>query len=180
MPGLMPVVGATRAEAEDKLQRVQDFIHPDLGLKRLSSILGSDLSDFDLDGPLPELPASLEQAGRQQVVIDMAKRENLTIRQLYERVVGIRAHRVIAGTAEDIADDMENWQQAGAADGFNILFLTYPGGIDDFIEGVIPILQARGLFRTEYEGMTLRENLGLEAPANRYTAARGAKAKRAG
>ena len=180
MPGLMPVVGATRAEAEDKLQRVQDFIHPDLGLKRLSSILGSDLSDFDLDGPLPELPASLEQAGRQQVVIDMAKRENLTIRQLYERVVGIRAHRVIAGTAEDIADDMENWQQAGAADGFNILFLTYPGGIDDFIEGVIPILQARGLFRTEYEGMTLRENLGLEAPANRYTASRGAKAKRAG
>ncbi|MBT5194331.1 MAG: nitrilotriacetate monooxygenase, partial [Rhodospirillaceae bacterium] len=124
------------------------------------------------DGPLPELPASLEQAGRQQVVIDMAKRENLTIRQLYERVVGIRAHRVITGTAEDIADDMENWQQAGAADGFNILFLTYPGGIDDFIGGVIPILQERGLFRTEYEGMTLRENLGLEVPANRYTAAR--------
>lgn len=180
MPGLMPVVGATRSDAEAKLQRIQDFILPDLGLKRLSSILGSDLSGFDLDGPLPDLPASLEQAGRQQVVIDMARRDNLTIRQLYERVVGIRAHRVITGTAEDIADDMENWQSSGAADGFNILFLTYPQGIDDFIEGVIPILQARGLFRTEYAGATLRENLGLEVPANRYTAAKAGKVKRAG
>jgi FMN-dependent oxidoreductase (nitrilotriacetate monooxygenase family) len=180
MPGLMPVVGATRQEAQDKLQRIQDFIHPDLGVKRLSAILGSDLSGFDLDGPLPNLAASLEQAGRQQVVIDMARRENLTIRQLYERVVGIRAHRVIAGTAEDIADDMEAWQRAGAADGFNILFLTYPQGIDDFISGVIPILQARGLFRTEYEGATLRENLGLAVPANRHTSAAMAKNERAG
>jgi alkanesulfonate monooxygenase SsuD/methylene tetrahydromethanopterin reductase-like flavin-dependent oxidoreductase (luciferase family) len=176
----MPVLGASAKEAEEKLQRIQDFIHPELGIQRLSSILGTDLSGFDLDGPLPDLAEGLEQPGRQQVVIQMARRENLTIRQLYERVVGIRAHRVVAGTAEEIADDMEAWHKAGAADGFNILFLTYPEGIDDFVEGVIPILQARGLFRTEYSGTTLRENLGLAVPANRYTAARGAKAARTG
>ena len=179
MPGLMPVLGASAKEAEEKLQRIQDFIHPELGIQRLSSILGTDLSGFDLDGPLPDLAEGLEQPGRQQVVIQMARRENLTIRQLYERVVGIRAHRVVAGTAEEIADDMEAWHKAGAADGFNILFLTYPEGVDDFVDGVIPILQARGLFRTEYAGRTLRENLGLPVPANRYTAARGSKAKRA-
>jgi FMN-dependent oxidoreductase (nitrilotriacetate monooxygenase family) len=180
MPGLMPVVGASREDAEAKLQRIQDFIHPKLGISRLSSILGTDLSGFDPDSPLPPLPESLEQPGRQQVVIGMARRENLSIRQLYERVVGIRAHRVLAGTPEDIADDMEAWHRAGAADGFNILFLTYPEGIDDFIREVIPILQARGLFRTEYAGPTLRENLGLPVPANRYTAARNAKAARTG
>ena len=181
MPGLMPVVGATRGEAEEKLQRIQDFIHPELGVTRLSAILGADLSGFDLDGPLPELPPGQEQQGRQKVVIEMARRENLTIRQLYERVVGIRAHRVLAGTAEEIADDMEAWHRAGAADGFNIMFLTYPEGIDDFIAHVIPVLQARGLYRTEYAGCTLRENLGLAVPANRWTEARiaGARKRRA-
>lgn len=175
MPGLMPVVGTTRLEAEEKLQRIQDFIQPELGVTRLSAIVGTDLSAFDLDQPLPDLPPSQEQQGRQKVVIDLARRENLTIRQLYQRVVGTRAHRVIVGTAAEIADDMEAWYRAGAADGFNILFLTYPAGIDDFIAEVIPILQARGLFRTEYAGRTLRRNLGLPIPPNRWTAARTAK-----
>ncbi|MEE2759918.1 MAG: LLM class flavin-dependent oxidoreductase [Pseudomonadota bacterium] len=175
MPGLMPVVGASRAEAEAKLQRIQDFIQPELGLKRLALILGSDLTGYNIDGPLPDLPESTEQPGRQRVVIDMARRENLTIRQLYERVVGIRAHRVLTDTAENIADELQAWVEAGAADGFNILYLTYPEGIDEFIAGVIPILQSRGLFRTKYKGATLRDNLGLEVPANRYTAARNAK-----
>ena len=120
MPGLMPVLGASAKEAEEKLQRIQDFIHPELGIARLSSILGTDLSGFDPDRPLPDLAEGLEQPGRQQVVIQMARRENLTIRQLYERVVGIRAHRVVAGTAEEIADDMEAWHKAGAADGFKV------------------------------------------------------------
>ena len=177
MPGLMPVVGATRREAEAKLQQIQDLIHPELGLPRLSAMLGTDLSQFDLDGPLPELPESIEQQGRQQVVIEMARRENLTIRQLYEKVVGVRGHRVVAGTAEEIADDMEAWHTAGAADGFNIMYMTYPSGLDEFIAEVIPVLQSRGLFRTKYAGPTLRENLGLPQPANRWTKDRTAKAE---
>lgn len=175
MPGLMPVVGATRRAAEEKLQKIQDLIHPELGLSRMSAMLGIDLSTFDLDGPLPKLPKNLEQQGRQKVMIEMARRENLTIRQLYEQVVGIRGHRVIAGTAEEIADHMEAWNRAGAADGFIIMYLAYPSGIDEFTSEVIPILQKRGLFHVEYEGNTLRENLGLPLPVNRWTAERTAK-----
>lgn len=172
MPGLLPVIGKTRREAEERLDRINDLIHPELGLTRLSNILGMDLSPYPLDGPLPEIPPSEEQQGRQKVVIDLARRENLSIRQLYQQVTGVRGHRVLCGTAEEIADSMEQWVQDGAADGFNIMSLTYPDGLNDFVDQVIPILQQRGLFRTKYEGRNLRENLGLAIPENRWTLAR--------
>jgi alkanesulfonate monooxygenase len=171
MPGVLAVVGQSKAEAEDRYARLQALIHPDLGVAYLSEMLGTDVSSYPLDGPLPDVPLTNSQQGRQKVIIDMARRESLTIRQLYQRVAGQRAHRTVCGTAKDIADTLEHWHKTGAADGFNILALTHPHGFSDFTRAVVPELQRRGLFRTDYEGTTLRENLGLPRPANRYAAA---------
>ena len=171
MPGLLPVIGPTRSAAEEKLNRLQALIHPELGLARLSAMVGADLSEYPLDGPLPDLPPGREQQGRQKVIVDLARRENLTIRQLYERVTGVRGHRVLCGTADDIAGSMEEWHRGGAADGFNIMSLTYPGELAQFVDEVVPLLQRRGFFRTEYASRTLRGNLGLAVPANRWTPA---------
>jgi alkanesulfonate monooxygenase len=170
MPGVLTVVGRSRDEAQEKFDRLQEMIHPELGVPALSDIVGMDLTSFPLDGPLPEVPLSNTQQGRQKVVVDMARAENLTIRQLYKRVATARGHRVLVGTAIDVADGLEEWYRGGAADGFNIMPQTLPAGLDDFVAGVIPELQRRGLFRTAYEGATLRENLGLARPANRHVA----------
>jgi FMN-dependent oxidoreductase (nitrilotriacetate monooxygenase family) len=169
MPGVMAVVGRSKAEAEDKYARLQSLIHPDLGVAYLSEMLGADVSSYPLDGPLPDVPLTNSQQGRQKVILEMARSESLTIRQLYMRVAGQRAHRTLCGTASDIADSLEHWHASGAADGFNILALTHPHGFADFTSAVVPELQRRGLFRTEYEGRTLRENLGLPRPANRHS-----------
>jgi FMN-dependent oxidoreductase (nitrilotriacetate monooxygenase family) len=168
MPGVLAVVGRSKAEAEDKYERVQSLIHPELGVAYLSEMLGSDVSSYPLDGPLPDVPLTNSQQGRQKVIIDLARREGLTIRQLYKRVAGQRAHRTVCGTPSEIADSLEHWHKSGAADGFNILSLTHPHGFIDFTTLVVPELRRRGLFRSEYEGRTLRENLGLPRPANRY------------
>ena len=127
-----------------------------------------DVSGYPLDGPLPDLPPSNTEHGRQKVIFDLARNENLTIRQLYMRVAGQRAHRSVVGTPADIADALEDWFTAGAADGFNILPLTFPEGLNDLVDLVLPELRRRGLFRSEYEGRTLRENLGLPKPENRW------------
>lgn len=171
MPGVMTVIGQTRAEAEDKYSRLQDLISPEIGIKMLSTYLGVDLSRHSLDGPVPEPTYTNQEVGRVKVMVDLARRENLTIRQLYKRVVGQRAHRVVIGTPGDIADALEQWFTAGAADGFNILPLTFPRGLEELVDFVIPELQRRGLFRSEYEGHTLRENLGLPFPINRWSTA---------
>jgi FMN-dependent oxidoreductase (nitrilotriacetate monooxygenase family) len=171
MPGVMTVIGQTRAEAEDKYSRLQDLISPEIGIKMLSTYLGVDLSRHSLDGPVPEPTYTNQEVGRVKVMVDLARRENLTIRQLYKRVVGQRAHRVVIGTPGDIADALEQWFTAGAADGFNILPLTFPRGLEELVDFVIPELQRRGLFRSEYEGHTLRENLGLPLPINRWSTA---------
>ncbi len=169
MPGVMTIVGRTRHEAEARYEKLQSLIHPALGIKTLSEIVGFDLSPYPLDGPLPELArTNTEQQGRQKVVLDMARRESLTLRQLYMRVSGARAHRAICGTAAEIADSLEDWYRKGAADGFNIMPLTFPEGLEDFVGGVIPELQRRGLFRRAYEGRTLRQNLGLPVPPSRW------------
>jgi FMN-dependent oxidoreductase (nitrilotriacetate monooxygenase family) len=170
MPGVLAVVGRSKAEAQDKYEQLQALIHPELGVAVLSEMLGTDVASYPLDGPLPDVPLTNSQQGRQKVIIEMARRENLTIRQLYKRVSGARAHRTICGTAGDIADSLEHWYSSGAADGFNILNLTFPDGFVDFTDTVVPELQRRELFRIEYEGRTLRENLGLPRPANRYAA----------
>ena len=170
MPGVLTVVGRTRDEAEEKFQKLQALIHPELGVAMLSDIVGLDLSPFPLDGPLPDVPLTNTQQGRQKVVVDMARSEGLTIRQLYMRVATARGHRVAVGTAADIADALEEWYRGGAADGFNIMPQVLPGGLTEFVEQVVPELQRRGLFRTAYEGRTLRENVGLPRPENRFAA----------
>lgn len=170
MPGIFPVIGQTEQEAKAKYDQLQALIHPSVGLSLLSNLVGEvDLSSYPLDGPLPELPETNLQKSRLKLVQDWAARDNLTIRQLYEAIAGARGHRTIWGTPVQIADQLEEWFVNDAADGFNIMPPYLPGGLDEFVEQVIPILQERGLFRTEYEGRTLRENLGLSRPANQFS-----------
>lgn len=166
LPGVTPFIGQTREHAQALFEEFQALIDPVLGLRLLADTLGEDidLSGHDLDGPLPETPAG-QRGSRRDQVLDLARRENLTIRQLYLRLAG---GNPVIGTAEDIADSFESWFQARACDGFNVFFPYFPGAIDIFVDQVIPLLQARGLFRHEYEGRTLRENLGLPRPANRF------------
>jgi N-acetyl-S-(2-succino)cysteine monooxygenase len=168
MPGVMTVIGATRAEAADKYERLQALLSPELAIKDLSSHFGFDLSEYPLDGPVPDPSPDVEQKGRVKVMVELARRENLTIRQLYKRVYGQRGHRVVIGTPGEVADALELWFRAGAADGFNLLPLTFPRGLEDIVELLIPELQRRELFRKDYEGKTLRENLGLPIPENRW------------
>jgi alkanesulfonate monooxygenase len=169
LPGIMVVVGKTKAEAEAKYDRLQSLIHPEFGVKQLSSYFGQDLTKFPIDGPPPEPNYADAEHGRLKVMYELAVREKFSIRQLYQRVIGQRAHRTICGTANEIADAMELWFTEKACDGFNVLPMTFPGALNDFVDQVIPELQRRGLFRKEYEGKTLRENLGLPVPQNRYT-----------
>jgi N-acetyl-S-(2-succino)cysteine monooxygenase len=180
LPGVMTVIGQTRAEAEDKYEKLQELIAPEIGIKTLSAYFGLDLSRYPIDGPVPDPANNNQEVGRVKVMVDLARRENLTIRQLYKRVIGQRAHRVVIGTASDIADAFEEWFKGGAADGFNVLPLTFPRGLEDFVDLVIPELQRRGSFRTAYEGTTLRENLGLPRPINRWTTARAEQLREVG
>ncbi len=172
MPGVVPFVGATTQEAKAKFDELQSLIHPELGIRVISEMLGVDLSKYPLDGPLPDAPPNGAQEGRQRVVQEMAKKEGLTIRQVYQRVAGARGHRIICGSPKEIADNLENWYATGAADGFNIMPPMFPLGLKDFVEMVVPELQRRGLYRRDYEGATLRENLGLPFPVNRYAGQR--------
>ncbi len=165
MPGLFAVVGRSQGEADDKFGELQRLIEPKAGLALLGRMIGNfDLSGYPLDGPLPELPQTQDgQRSRQQLLTDLAQGENLTIRQLYERIAGGRGHFTVVGTAGAVADQMQAWFEQEAADGFNFMAPALPGGLDDFLSLVVPELQRRGLFRTEYQGTTLREHLGLNA-----------------
>jgi len=169
LPGIVPILGATEAEArrlEDELTGLQVL---DYGLNQLSTMLGVDVSGLPLDERLPEhiLPTEDQINGNKSrftLVADLARRERLTIRQIVARLGGGRGHRVVAGTPEQIADTIEAWFRAGAADGFNIMPPILPTGLDAFVDHVVPELQRRGLFRTEYAGTTLREHYGLARP----------------
>ncbi|TAL98134.1 MAG: LLM class flavin-dependent oxidoreductase [Paraburkholderia sp.] len=169
MPGIFPVVGRTQDEARRKFDALQDLIHPTVGLSLLSNMSGDvNLSSYPVDGPLPELPETNGGKSRQRLLFDLARRENLTIRDLYLRIAGARGHQQVVGTPESIADQLQQWFEEEGADGFNIMSPWLPGGLSDFAELVVPELQRRGLFRTEYEGRTLRENLDLPRPQNRH------------
>lgn len=171
MPGIFPVVAPTLAEAEDKFAQLQDLIQPVVGLNMLAGLAGGiDLSQYDIDGPIPEVPETNAGKSRQTLLLDLARRENLSIRQLYLRIAGARGHWQVVGTPQHIADQLEERFEARGADGFNVMAPIMPGGLKDFIDLVVPELRRRGLFRTEYEGATLRENLGLMRPANRFAA----------
>jgi FMN-dependent oxidoreductase (nitrilotriacetate monooxygenase family) len=172
MPGFFVTVGRSADEAREKFATLQRLIHPKAGLLLLSNFLAMDMSAYDVDGPVPELPPSKTRSSRAALMVDLARRDNLTIRQLYTRIAGGRGHYQIAGTPMEIADRLEEWFTTGAADGFNIMPPVLPQSLEDFVALVIPELQRRGLFRTAYEGTTLRESLGLKWPVDRHVAAR--------
>jgi FMN-dependent oxidoreductase (nitrilotriacetate monooxygenase family) len=168
MPGLFPVVGRSESEARAKFDALQALIDPVVGLALLQRMIGGfDLSVYDPDGPVPELPEAEGAKSRQRLMFDLARREGLTLRQLYLRIAGARGHSQIVGTPAQIVDEMEARFRAHGADGFNIMPPTLPGGLDDFIELVLPELRRRGLFREAYEGRTLRAHLGSRAPSYR-------------
>ena len=167
LPGALVVVGDTVEEARAKRERLDSLVHPDSGIASLSIALGHDASGFDLDGPLPEIPeTNASQSGRERVIA-VARREGLTVRQLARRAGGYGGLSMV-GTPATIADTMQEWLESEASDGFNVMFPYLPEGLDDFVERVVPELQRRGIFRREYEGRTLRENLGLPWVANRF------------
>jgi alkanesulfonate monooxygenase SsuD/methylene tetrahydromethanopterin reductase-like flavin-dependent oxidoreductase (luciferase family) len=165
MPGLSCFVAETESEANEKYEYMQSLIHPIVAREILSTILGGfDLSKFPFDGPLPEIPMTSGSQSTMQPAIDMARNENLSIRQVAMRIAGARGKSVMKGTPAQIADHIQHWFEEEAADGFNVMPPFLPGGLDDFVTMVIPELQRRGLFRTEYTGKTLREHLGLPRP----------------
>ncbi|WP_246791882.1 LLM class flavin-dependent oxidoreductase [Burkholderia perseverans] len=173
MPGVLPVVGRDESEAREKFAALQQLIDPAVGLALVSGLTGGfDLSAYPFDGPIPALPETNASKSRQALTIELARRENLTIRQLALRVAGARGHWQLVGTPRQIADELEARFMHHGADGFNIMAPTLPGGLDDFIALVLPELRRRGLFRDAYTGTTLREHLGLARPADRATAAR--------
>jgi FMN-dependent oxidoreductase (nitrilotriacetate monooxygenase family) len=172
MPGLNAIVACTKKEAHEKHRFLQELIHSDVGLEVLSNQLGNfDLSEYDLDGPLPDIPESqwaLASQSSTRNIIRWSKEEGLTIRQIYQRFAGARGQRTLVGSPVDVVDEMETWFRGYGVDGFLFHPSHLPGGLDDFVELVVPELQNRGLFRAEYEGATLRENLALERPKSRY------------
>jgi FMN-dependent oxidoreductase (nitrilotriacetate monooxygenase family) len=169
LPGCLVVVGDTDEEARRKRALLDSLVHPDSGIANLSMQLGCDAAGFDLDGPLPDIPESNASKSGRQRVIDRARRDNLTVRQLAQ-IAGSYGGLALVGTPQTIADRMEEYFHGGACDGFNIMFPWVPGGLDEFVDRVVPELQRRGLFRREYEGKTLRDNLGLPRPENRFFA----------
>jgi len=169
MPGIFPVVGRTEAEAKAKFDELQNLIHPDVALSILEHRLSIPLRHLPLDGPLPkDIPITNAAQSRQALLLELAEREGLSILQLGLRVAGARGHWQVVGTPEQIVDVMEERFLNEGADGFNVMPPYLPGGLTDFIELVIPELRRRGLFRTEYEGRTLREHLGLKRPERRH------------
>jgi alkanesulfonate monooxygenase SsuD/methylene tetrahydromethanopterin reductase-like flavin-dependent oxidoreductase (luciferase family) len=169
MPGITPVIGRTQAKAQEKYDFLQSMLPDDLALEALARLSGGlDLRRFPLDGPLPDLPPTNSAKARQQLLIDLARRENMTLRQIARHASAANGHRVLVGTPEWIADEIQEWLVKDAADGFNVICNYYPGPFDDFCRLVVPELQRRGIFRTQYEGTTLRDSLGLKVPRNRY------------
>lgn len=168
MPGVSIFVAKTEQEAQAKYDFLNSLIHPDVGIGLLSGLAGNiDLSQFDLNAPFPQLDHATINS-RQQLMIEIAHEHNFSIRQFYEFVASARGHWTLIGTPEQIVDQLQLWFENEAADGFNVLPPSTPAGLDDFVEFIVPELQRRGLFRTAYEGKTLRENLGLKRPENQY------------
>ena len=171
LPGAFVVVGDSLDEAKEKRARLDGLVNYDSSIAAVSMALGVDARTFDPDKPLPDdIPETEASKSGRDRVIELGKRENLTVRQIAGRLGGYGGLGML-GTPAMIADQMEEWLVTEACDGFNVMFPYLPGGLDDFVDKVVPELQRRGLFRTEYEGTTLRENLGLPRPENRFFAA---------
>jgi len=171
LPGAFVVVGSSLDEAKEKRARLDSLVNYDSSIAAVSIALGVDARQFDPDKPLPDdIPETQASKSGRERVIELGRRENLTVRQIAGRLGGYGGLGML-GTPAMIADQMEEWLVTEACDGFNVMFPYLPGGLDDFVDKVVPELQRRGLFRTEYEGTTLRENLGLPRPENRFFAA---------
>jgi FMN-dependent oxidoreductase (nitrilotriacetate monooxygenase family) len=168
LPGVMPVVGRTPKEARDKLALLQSFVNGSNALQLLSDRLGQDMTRYDLDGPVPDIALPDTYHSFARVMLAKARRENMTLRDLYDLVAAARGHWVLCGGAEQVADTLQQWFDERAADGFNVMPPYFPEGFNDFVDLVVPILQERGLFRREYEGETLRDHLRLPRPASRF------------
>ncbi|WP_438350587.1 LLM class flavin-dependent oxidoreductase [Paenibacillus sp. FA6] len=171
LPGISPIIAGTEAEAKEIENQLFELVNKDGAVKSLSERLGIDLSEYPLDQPLTlegvrETEEVNGNKSRHQLILDLIRKENLSLRQLINRLAGARGHFTFTGTPLGLADVIEKWFLNGAADGFNVMPQIYPSGLNIFVDKVIPELQNRGLFRTEYEGTTLRENLGLARPAN--------------
>jgi alkanesulfonate monooxygenase SsuD/methylene tetrahydromethanopterin reductase-like flavin-dependent oxidoreductase (luciferase family) len=171
MPGFQVMLGRTEQEARDKFEALQDLIHPTVGVRHLSHYIAFELSGYPIDGPLPDIPLTNLNNSRTEMLFKLARRENLTIRQLYQRIAGGRGHFQTYGTPMQVADMMEEWTTTGACDGFNYMAPIFPTQLDEFVETVIPELQRRGLYRTRYDANTLRGNLGLPRRESRYAQA---------
>ncbi|MGI4813628.1 MAG: LLM class flavin-dependent oxidoreductase [Janthinobacterium lividum] len=167
LPGAFVVVGDTVEEARAIRAKLDSLVHYESAIASLSVALGHDASRFDPDAPLPAIPETNASKSSRERVIELADREHLTVRQLAQRLGGY-AGLAFVGTAQTIADEMQEWLETEACDGFNIMFPYLPGGLDAFVDKVVPELQRRGILRREYEGRTLRENLGLPRPRNRF------------
>jgi FMN-dependent oxidoreductase (nitrilotriacetate monooxygenase family) len=161
LPGVMPIIGKSDAEAREKLAKLQSWITPANAVTLVASRIGYDVSGHDLDGPVPPPPPFQGSQTFTHVLYEMAKRQNMTLRDLYNLTAAARGHWVLCGTPRTIADTLEEWFVERAADGFNILPAYFPGGFADFVDLVIPELQRRGLYRRDYEGTTLRDHFGL-------------------
>ncbi len=175
LPGVSPFIGATEAEAKAVERELLDLVQTDYALAQLSRMLDREITEDMLDGKLPPLPGEDSVNGaksRFSLVVDMARGEDLTVRQVIGRLAGGRGHRTVVGTPEQVADDLQLWFENGAADGFNYMPPAIPDQLEVFVDTVVPILQERGLFRTEYEGTTLREHYGLDRPASRFAGRR--------
>ncbi|GGO57546.1 monooxygenase [Streptomyces daqingensis] len=174
LPGISPFVASTEAEARRLHEQFNSLTQPEYSLELLHRLLGIRLSQEELDGPVPrELIGTEGERGdhsRFRLVLGIIEREELTVRQLLHRLAGARGHRVIAGTPEQVADQLSQWFEQGAADGFNVMPPWLPGGFEVFADEVVPILRRRGLFRHAYTGSTLREHYGLPRPGSRYAA----------
>lgn len=168
LPGLVPIIGSTEAEAADLERRLDELMVHEHALRQLANQIGVPAEELDLDAPLPDHVRAVEDIqgnrSRYDLTLELARRDHLTVRQLLNRLGGGRGHRTLAGTPEQIADSLEHWFRAGAADGFNIMPAALPGGLAVFVDEVIPMLQHRGLFRRDYTGQTLRDHYGLTVP----------------
>lgn len=168
LPGIVPIVAATETEAQARSRLFDEHVNPEFGRAQLARTLKVAVDDLPLDAPLPaDLPTEDEIEGaksRYTLIVELARRERLTVRELVLRLGGGRGHRTFAGTPEQVADTIEDWFSTGAADGFNIMAPALPADLEAFVDHVVPILRARGLFRTGYSGHTLREHYGLARP----------------
>lgn len=173
LPGIVTVIGGTEAEAQEKARALDALIVLDHAHGQLADQTGVPIERLDLDKPLPDDIRRPEEIvdgrSRYEITIEMARRENLTVRELLIRLNGSRGHQKLIGTPEQIADVIETWFTTGGSDGFNVMPATFPDGLEDFVDQVVPILQSRGLFRTEYDATTLRGHYGLPVPESQHT-----------